>query len=128
MIHKHLNKKYITIDDYCQDLGMNYTFRAILKKDKSLTTNYCDDKGIEVYELSKLKYRIDKISKKYNPEGYIKLNDFHEKSPGFIGSLATYKPQRIVLPLYKSNGKKLKSKQWIMYKKIELIKAFKKWN
>ena len=114
----HRGIDYITLDEFTKDIELKNTFIGLIKRDKRIIEhdNY--------YELKKLKSRLKSFNKKYHPPGYILLRDFHEKSSRFTGYISGSKVENIVLPLYKTNGKRVNSKKWIIYKEFELKKTF----
>jgi|GEM_PF-4645916 len=125
----HRGIDYVTLEEFTVDSELKNTFIGSLKRDYRFKPDYEDVGNVFYYKLSRLEIRLRSFSKRYYKPGYIKLKDFHEKSSrftGYIGSEYIIK-DKIVLPLYKRNGKIIKSKGWIIYKESYLQEKFKLW-
>lgn len=118
--HVHNGIKYVSFDEFLSDIDLKYTFIYLLKKDKTLSTFYCDELGNELYDIRKLKRRLDKLKLLYYPPGYIRLCDYCPNDYVFSGKVGGLKLDRILLPLYTKRGLKDNRKKWIIYKKEQL--------
>lgn len=123
----HRGIDYITLEDFTNDIELKNTFIGLIKRDKRFSLDYEDVGNVFYYKLNRLNIRLKSFNKKYHKPGYIRLCEFEEKSSSFTGFIGGSKIDKIVLPLYKTNGKNIKSKSWIIYKEVELKKAFRLW-
>lgn len=131
MIHEHLGNNYITINDYAKKVfipdHLNNTFLGFLANSKRLVTDYVDGNEVKVYDVKMLDRFYVKFNNMYFPKGYCVLSDY-SNDKRFIGYVNGLKTVKVVLPLYKSNGVKIKSKKWVIYSVELLNELFKSYD
>lgn len=123
---KYNNRYYVLLDDFEFNSELRNTFIGLILNDKRIVT-HPDYNGNFYYDLKTLNNRLRKFKSIYEPKGFIKLCEFREKSIEFYGYVSGSKTDKIVLPLYKKNGVKIKIKKWVIYKEIDLIKKYEIW-